>query len=162
VDRRALPAFKESGRDSAFPPVASGAHVAETLSGILADLLGVAHAKADDNFFEMGGHSLLATRAVGRMREAFGVEVPLRVFFERPTLASLAEYVETALRIRGGLTYEALRPTDREGEAPLSFAQQRLWFLNQLEPDSSAYNITGGVRLRGALNIAALEQSLSE
>ncbi|HZB44769.1 MAG TPA: condensation domain-containing protein, partial [Pyrinomonadaceae bacterium] len=109
-----------------------------------------------------GGHSLLATQVIARVREAFDVELPLRQLFESRTVAALALSVEAA---RGaGQTAEAARPrpVPRDGELPLSFVQQRFWFLDQLMPGSAAYNIPTAVRLSGTLDAAALERSFDE
>src|SRR6185369_251716 len=96
------------------------------------------------------------------IREAFGVELPLRVIFESPTIAELALKVETALRAGEGVETLPLKAVERSGDLPLSFAQERLWFLDQLEPDSDFYNIPSGVRLGGELDIEALQRTLSE
>src|SRR6185436_8591817 len=95
---------------------------------------------AESGFFELGGHSLLATQVVSRLRSVFGVEIPLRKIFESPTVAGLAREVETARAAGRGLEAPPLAPTPRGGKLPLSFSQERLWFLQQLEPDSAAYN----------------------
>jgi non-ribosomal peptide synthetase component F len=116
----------------------------------------------EENFFELGGHSLLATQVVSRLREALGVEVSLRALFESPTVSGLAEAVEQELG--GGRRTETLtiRPVSREGDLPLSYAQQRLWFVQQLEGANATYNIPAAVRMKGRLNVEALGQSLSE
>jgi amino acid adenylation domain-containing protein len=163
IDRRALPAANRVEQESESGVAAHTTPIEEVLASIWSNVLGVGQVCADDNFFNLGGHSLLATQVIARIRAAFDVDIPVRVLFESPTPSSLAEYVETALKNKGGLVADApLRPTPRDGELPLSLAQQRLWFLQQLEPDSSAYNIAAGVRLSGPLNLAALEQSLCE
>jgi hypothetical protein len=115
-----------------------------------------------DNFFELGGHSLLATQVISRVRETFRVEMPLRTLFEAPTITELSAEVERAMK--GGERPEGppLRPVPRDGPLPLSFAQQRLWFLDQLEPGSAAYNCPAAVRLEGRLNREALRESLRE
>ncbi|MEM8778798.1 MAG: condensation domain-containing protein, partial [Cyanobacteria bacterium P01_G01_bin.49] len=110
------------------------------------------------NFFELGGHSLLATRVISQIRQVFEVELPLRMLFEKPTVRGLSEAIE------GQVKQEVLplQKIPRDGELPLSFAQQRQWFLAQLEPDNPFYNIPGAVRLTGELNISLLQKSLND
>jgi hypothetical protein len=116
----------------------------------------------EDNFFELGGHSLLATQVLVRVREVFGVEVGLRKLFEEPTIRGLAANIENELRGGKQQAMPALERVSRDEELVLSFAQQRLWFLDQLEPGSTAYNIPAALRLKGNLNVGVLEQSFSE
>ncbi len=160
VDRRALP--PPDGRrlelDEAF--VACRTPTEELLAEIWAQVLGVERVGVHDNFFQLGGHSLLATQVVSRIREAFQMEMPLRRLFESPTIAGLAESIDAG---RGaGRQAPPIVPVPRDGDLPLSFAQQRLWFINQLEPGSSVYNFPAAVRLKGPLNIVALKLSLDE
>jgi hypothetical protein len=136
VDRRALPepdaAALERGAYAAPRTV-----VEELVAEIWAGVLRVGRVGVEDNFFELGGHSLLATQVVSRMRAALGVEVPLRALFEAPTVARLCAWVEAARREAGGAA--AAPPVARAARGarlPLSFAQQRLWFLDQLEPNN--------------------------
>ncbi|MEW5929831.1 MAG: amino acid adenylation domain-containing protein, partial [Gemmatimonadota bacterium] len=158
VDRRALPApAAEDGRRYA----AARTETERALAEAWAEVLGRERVGVEDDFFELGGHSLLATRVVSRAREAFGVELPVRALFETPTVAGLAERVEALLREGAGSRTPPLVPVPRDGdEAPLSFAQQRLWFIDRLEPGSSAYNMPAALRLRGALEARALRASL--
>ncbi|HEX2191419.1 MAG TPA: condensation domain-containing protein, partial [Longimicrobiaceae bacterium] len=114
-----------------------------------------------DDFFALGGHSLLATRVVSRVREAFGAELPVRALFEAATVERLAARVQAALAEAGDAP-PPLVPVPRGGPLPLSFAQQRLWFLWQVDPGSSAYVMPGALRLRGTLDAAALRASLGE
>ncbi|HYO12971.1 MAG TPA: amino acid adenylation domain-containing protein, partial [Thermoanaerobaculia bacterium] len=159
VDRRALPA-PEIEAERGY--VAPRTPVEELLAGLWAELLGVARVGVEDRFFELGGHSLLATRMVSRLRGLFGVELPLRVLFENPTVAALARRVEEARREEGAPAAPPIVPVARDGELPLSFSQERLWFLDQLDPGSAAYNMTAAVCLEGALDEAALEAALGE
>ncbi|HET7462017.1 MAG TPA: amino acid adenylation domain-containing protein, partial [Longimicrobium sp.] len=159
VDRRALPA---PGAADAGSFVAPRTPAEELLAGIWADVLGVRGVGADGHFFHLGGHSLLATRAISRVRQAFGVEVPLRALFEAPTPARLAARI-AALRGTGAAAPPPLLAVPRDGSPlPLSFAQQRLWFIDRLEPGSSTYNLPLAVRTRVRLDAGALERALAE
>ncbi|HZF08424.1 MAG TPA: amino acid adenylation domain-containing protein [Thermoanaerobaculia bacterium] len=161
VDRRALaePAEEEEAGESIAPRTP----FEEVLAGIWCEVLGRERLGAADDFFALGGHSLLATRVASRVRSAFGVEIPLSLLFEAPTLAGLAARIEATLRAEGADDpAPPLLPVPRDGDLPLSFPQERLWFLDQLEPESPFYNIAGAVRLAGALAVPALERSLAE
>ncbi|HEX7238685.1 MAG TPA: amino acid adenylation domain-containing protein, partial [Longimicrobiaceae bacterium] len=159
VDRRALPAPGGAGTE-AF--VAPRTPAERTLAGIWAEVLGAGRVGAADDFFELGGHSLLATQVVTRVREAFGVELPLRAVFEAPTVAALAARIGEAGGAGAADGEPPLVPVPRGGPLPLSFAQQRLWFIDRLEPGSSAYNMSFALRLRGALDPAVLHAALGE
>jgi amino acid adenylation domain-containing protein/non-ribosomal peptide synthase protein (TIGR01720 family) len=148
VDRKALSAA-ELGLGQSREYEAPRTAVEELLAGIWAEVLGVERVGIHDNFFELGGHSLLATQVISRVREAFVLELPLRSLFEAPQLSSFAETIEQAMREDQQVEAPAMAPVSRERALPLSFAQQRLWFLDQLEPMSNAYNIPSVVRLRG-------------
>jgi amino acid adenylation domain-containing protein len=124
--------------------------------------LGVERVGGGDNFFELGGHSLLATQVVSRIRASFGVDLPLRSLFEAPTVESLALLVDAAVRTGQGVQRPELVAQPRTGELPLSFAQQRLWFLEQLEPGLPTYHIPLAMRLEGTLDASALEHSIQE
>ncbi|HEX8271926.1 MAG TPA: amino acid adenylation domain-containing protein, partial [Longimicrobiaceae bacterium] len=189
TDRRALP------RPDA--PAGEGVHVEprtdteRALAAVWAETLRVERVGVHDGFFALGGHSLVATRVVSRLREALGVELPLRAIFEAPTVAALAARVDDLLRagespepaapagdasaerrelVRGLLRRRAaerreeqrVRPRATDGSVPLSFAQQRLWFIQQMDPASTAYNMAYPLRLRGRLDVAAMRRSLTE
>jgi amino acid adenylation domain-containing protein len=162
TDRRSLPAPDRTRPelDKAF--VAPRTPTEEQLAEIWVQLLDIERVGIHDDFFDLGGHSLLATQLVSRMRQAFAVEIPLRRLFEAPTVAGLAESIETARRNGQNLSAPPILPMPRNGDLALSFAQQRLWFFDQLEPGLSAYNIPAAIRLKGPLNLAALERSLDE
>jgi amino acid adenylation domain-containing protein/non-ribosomal peptide synthase protein (TIGR01720 family) len=160
VDRKALPAPEgQGGREDHLAPRTP---VEEVLAGVWAELLGLDRVGATDSFFDLGGHSLLATRVMSRLRAAFGVEMPLRDLFEAPVLADLAVRVEMALRAGDVATAPPLVPVPREGLLPLSFSQQRLWFIDQLEPGSPLYNIPTALRVEGPLDGAVLALCLGE
>ncbi|RKG53368.1 hypothetical protein D7V80_41255, partial [Corallococcus sp. CA054B] len=123
-----------------------------------AQLLRVDKVGRADDFFALGGHSLLATQVVSRLRRELGVELPLRALFEAPTLAALASRIDAGTRPVASAP--PLQPASRDGHLPLSFAQQRLWFIDQLEPGSAAYNIPTAVVLEGELQPHLLQQAL--
>ncbi|WP_369414579.1 non-ribosomal peptide synthase/polyketide synthase [Corallococcus soli] len=161
VDRKALPA-PEAGLSQAGRYEAPRTATEEVLAALWAQVLGVRQVGARDDFFELGGHSLLATQVVSRIRTAFGVEVPLRALFESPVLHALAERIEAEVAQGAGTKQPPLVARPRTGHEPLSFAQQRLWFLDQLQPGSALYNLPSAVRLTGRLDVAALERTFTE
>ncbi|HEX8650844.1 MAG TPA: amino acid adenylation domain-containing protein, partial [Pyrinomonadaceae bacterium] len=162
LDRRALPAPEQSRAELDQDYVAPRTPTEELVVSIWAEVLGIEEVGAHDNFFELGGHSLLATRLISRVSEAFRVELPVRKVFESPTVAGLAAQIEVALRIGRGVEAGPVVRVSREGRLPLSFAQQRLWFLDQLDPHDSSYNIPTAMRLKGRVSIKPLERALTE
>lgn len=208
ISRLALPApGKDAGAVSDY--LAPETALEKILSGIFAEVLGLARIGALDNFFDLGGHSLMATQVASRIREAFRADLPVRSIFEEPTIRGLARSIlenqgdrrriertaelllelqvsadkqetasiDLAERTNGAAGTQEILPPPRAKEQPqqapertqktlktvaLSFAQQRLWFLDQFEPQSILYNLPAALRLRGRLNIHALEASLNE
>ncbi len=177
VDRAALPAPdpRLAGAGAGEPPRTPAE---EALAELWGEVLGLDRVGRDDDFFALGGHSLLVTQLVARAREAFGVEMPLRAFFETPTIAALAPWIEPAVAAghaagSGPGRRPAARPSTTgappplvprpAGEpAPLSFSQERLWFLDRLEPGNTAFNMGSSLRLRGRLDARSLERALNE
>jgi amino acid adenylation domain-containing protein len=159
LDRKALPAPDFAPAEERY--VAPRTPVEEVLAEIWAEVLRLGRVGVTDSFFELGGHSLLVTRVVARVRDVFAIELPLRALFEGPTVAELAGRVE-AMRRAGLPVLPPVVPIERTGPLPLSFAQERLWFIDQLEPGSVIYNVPVARRLEGALDMAALERALGE
>ena len=162
VDRRALSAPDASNiqLDTEFVPPSNP--IEETLATIWADVLGIEKIGTHDNFFELGGHSLLATKVISRCHQAFSKEIPLQCLFENPTIATLARTIAKYQNQAAKLSeYKTISPREKRDSIPLSFAQQRLWFLAQLEPNSPFYTIPKAVRLSGELNVHILQQALN-
>jgi amino acid adenylation domain-containing protein/non-ribosomal peptide synthase protein (TIGR01720 family) len=161
IDRKALPA-PETVVTQADAGAAELTPIEEMLAGIWTEILAVTNIGRTANFFDLGGHSLLATQFISRVRDVFNIELPLRALFEAPVLSELAIYIETRIRAAAGVPTPPLTRAERESEAVLSFAQQRLWFIDQLEPDSAFYNNPMAVRLSGSLNKQALKRTFTE
>ncbi|HST61038.1 MAG TPA: condensation domain-containing protein, partial [Longimicrobium sp.] len=160
LDRKSLPAPTFAADAEAY--VAPRTPTEEVLAGIWAETLRLERVGAQDGFFDVGGHSLLATRVASRVRRDLGVELPLRTLFERPVLAELAAEIDR-LRGAGGTADEApIVAIERGGDLPVSFAQERLWFVDALDPGSPVYAIPMAYRLTGSLDADALRRTLAE
>ncbi len=180
VDRRSLPepdAAAGEAEDYAAPETPTE----EVLAGIFRTVLGAERIGARDDFFALGGHSLLATRVMSRVRDALGLDLPLREIFDASTVRALAARVDALLgagaaaeesplqraprdgrlRAEGAVQAPALVPVLRDRPLPASFAQQRLWFIDRMEPGSAAYNLPAALRLRGRLDARALRRALA-
>jgi amino acid adenylation domain-containing protein len=162
IDRKALAAIRPAEAPGA-PRLSPRTPVEELLAGLWSRVLELPEVSPHDDFFALGGHSLLATQLVLRMRDTFGVEIPLRALFQAPTLAAQAELIT---RARSGEVPshhgQPIRRVPRDRDLPLSFAQERLWFLDQLTPGSAAYNVPAALTIRGPLDVPALERAFAE
>ncbi|HET9362167.1 MAG TPA: amino acid adenylation domain-containing protein [Vicinamibacterales bacterium] len=161
VDREALPA-PDSLRRSAKTKIAPRTPREEILATIWSQVLRLDEVGVEDDFFDLGGHSLLALQILTRLNAAFQVNLSYRDLFESPTVASLAARLETAASTGLGAETRAIERTSRQGVLPLSFAQERLWFMHQVEPDNPFYSMVRIVRFNGALDLAAFEQTIAE
>jgi amino acid adenylation domain-containing protein len=158
LDRAALPAPDTANLALEAEYVAPRTHVEEALCAIWRDVLGVERVGVHDNFFTLGGHSLLATQVASRIRLRLQIELPLQKLFVHLTVAALAKVIEQAQHSRQA----PIKALARSERLPLSFAQQRLWFLSQLEGASATYNMPAAARLTGELDVEALAWSLDQ
>ncbi|HEV2828702.1 MAG TPA: amino acid adenylation domain-containing protein [Pyrinomonadaceae bacterium] len=156
VNRRALPELPEKRPELTIPYRTPETSTEKTLASIWSTVLKIDQPGLDDDFFELGGHSLLAMQVMARINQQLKVTLPLRVLFDGPTIRQLAKKI-AATELHEDSTAQTIQAICRTRESPLSFAQQRLWFLDQLEPDSPLYNINRAVRLSGPLDLAKLE-----
>jgi amino acid adenylation domain-containing protein len=170
VDRQALPEPVVKRLEAGEAEEGPRTQLEETLAGIWNALLGLESIGRQDNFFALGGHSLLATRVMSRVGAAFGVELSVRVLFDNPTIAGLAAAVDAAAGARTALPSRLAEAGGRERAAsptaalvfPASFAQQRLWFLDQLNPGQTVYSIEHAIHITGLLDAAVLERAINE
>ncbi len=156
IDVKALPAPDFANQTEEHTQQTETEHL---LSNLWSQTLGIEVTSVNTHFFEAGGHSLLATQLVSRIREGFDIEMPLRTVFEKPVLAEQAEWLDKQQR---GLELPPIEPLAKGKPLALSFAQQRLWFLAQMEGESSTYNMPAALRLQGQLNEEALQHALTE
>ncbi|HYX24398.1 MAG TPA: amino acid adenylation domain-containing protein, partial [Thermoanaerobaculia bacterium] len=162
LDRKALAALPLEAGESADAGVKPRTRTEELVAGIFAEVLSLERVGPAADFFALGGHSLLATQVASRLRNVFGVELAVRVVFEAPTVEALAGRIESRLAGLPAAGLPAMTRARREDRLELSFAQQRLWFLDQLQPGSAMYNIPVVVELTGRLDVAVLMASLAE
>jgi amino acid adenylation domain-containing protein len=162
IDRNALPPpdGERPQLDQKF--VEPRSEIEELVAQIWREVLKLDKIGIHDNFFELGGHSLLATRVAARLRNTFAVDLALRKLFELSTVAALAEYIDHLRHSQSGTSTARITPVDRTQPFPLSFSQRRLWYLQKVDANLSAYNIPAAFRIRGDLDKGALEQALNE
>ena len=166
IDRKKLLLVADAGRQVEQEYIAPRTPLEEMVAGIFRDVLSLDRVGIHDNFFEIGGHSLLAIQVISRVRNAFEVEVGMKGIFDAPTAEGLSRNIEEAMKAGEKAQAPPLVRIEREGtggrRVPLSFAQQRLWFIDKLNPGGAVYNIPGSVILEGALDLDALERSVNE
>jgi amino acid adenylation domain-containing protein len=161
IDRDALPSH-DLGRpwlEEGFLEPRTG--IEELVAQVWREVLKLDKIGVHDNFFDLGGHSLVATRIVARLRNIFAVDLLLRKLFELPTVATLAQHIDDLLHRQSDTVTPPIVPVNRDRLIPASFSQQRLWFLHELDPKSTAYNISSVFSVRGPLDVPALEEALN-
>ncbi|MBJ8347537.1 non-ribosomal peptide synthetase [Antrihabitans sp. YC2-6] len=156
LDRKALPAPEYTSSAAFREP---GTPIEQAVADVFAELLGVAQVGLDDDFFALGGNSLIATRAVARLNDALDASIGVREIFEASTVSALAARVGAAT---GGPRRAALIPAERPALIPLSLAQQRMWVINQADPEAATYNIPFAIRLTGAMDTDALRLAFGD
>ncbi len=162
IDRQALLQLDQAPSEIPGEYVAPRTMVEGLVANIWASILRADRVGAHDNFLELGGHSLHATQLASRISNAFHVDIPIHSLFEMPTVAGLASYIESELRNKHHVEAPPIVPVARDQSLPLSFAQQRLWFVDRLNPGMFAYNMAASIRLLGLLDVAAFERSITE
>ncbi|WP_107666521.1 non-ribosomal peptide synthetase [Cyanothece sp. BG0011] len=155
IDRKALPEPNKTFTDKTFTP--PNTPIEKELVSIWQEILGV-KLSINDDFFTVGGHSLLATQVISRIRQQLNIEISLRSLFEYPTISQLSQVINN----HKTTAKSSIKKVSREQPLPLSFAQQRLWFLDQFDPGNHSYNMSGAIQLQGQLNEEALEKSINE
>ncbi len=157
IDSKALPKPSETFIDTGIEYIAPVTDLEKKLAFIWQDLLAVKRIGVMDNFFELGGDSILVNRCIARIREEMQVEIPLRKFFERPFINALSEEIEKQER-----QASSIKSVERVEEIPLSFAQERLWFLQELDTENVAYFVPRVIRMKGELNVHLIERTFTE
>jgi amino acid adenylation domain-containing protein/FkbH-like protein len=159
VDRRALPAPQEEQREAESGFASPRTELETQVAAVWSEVLGLNKIGVTDNFFELGGHSLLAIQVISRLRASHHVELPLSCLYETPTVEALAAGLGAGRWKAGASAVPPLVPIRRDGMLPASFMQEQLWFINQLQPASDAYNVPAAIRIRGRLDVKSLQQS---
>lgn len=162
VDQAALPSPARLQWEPQEDFLAPRNGVEEVIAGVWADVLKTERISASDNFFNLGGHSLLATQVIFKLRNLFQVDLPVHEIFETPTVEGLAKRIQSAAQGESESAVSQIMPVSRDAHMPLSFAQLRMWLLDSLEPGSPVYNIPVAARLRGPLDLRAMERSVNE
>lgn len=159
LDRQALPRPERETVQPVGEFVRPQTETEKALALIWSEMLKAENVGIHDDFFDLGGHSLLAIRVVSRIRDVFGVDITFQTLFQNPTIAQLSKVIVAA---KGSVAAQSIEPRKASGPAPLSFAQEQLWFLDRLSPGSPVYNMNDVVEFRGEYNAEALRKALQE
>jgi amino acid adenylation domain-containing protein/non-ribosomal peptide synthase protein (TIGR01720 family) len=162
VDRGALPAPGVDSATARGESVAPRTATEQAVAEVWSQVLRVEGVGAEDNFFDLGGHSLLAIQVLSRLRQILEVEIPIHLLFEKPTVAGLAQQIDTLRQATAATDSGRLRRAPRDQRLPPSFSQRRLWFLDRLVPGNAFYNIPTGIRMKGRVDLGALAAALNE
>ncbi len=162
VDKTALRSLDKTGFSETREFEKPATETETTLAAVWSEILQTGEIDRNDNFFDLGGHSLLGTRVISHVRHKFAIDLPLRALFESPTLAGLAKRIEEACGEQPEKQLPPILKLEHHAPVRLSFAQERLWFLQLLYPDKYAYNVIRPIRFRGKLDVFALERALTK
>ena len=162
IDRKALHALERLQAEKELREAGPQGPVEEIVAGIWCEVLRLPAVGRHGNFFNLGGHSLLVTQVLSRVREFLKVDLPVRSLFETPTVEGFAQLIQEQISAGKQVELTPIARFSRQGELPLSFSQQRMWFFEQLASGSAAFHIALGLRLKGRLNVTALEQTFGE
>ncbi len=162
IDRKALPAWELTQAEREVGEAGPRGAVEEIVAGIWCEVLKLPGVGRNDNFFNLGGHSLLVTQVILRVRDMLKVELPIRSLFESPTIEQFSQLIQEQIGEGRFTQLTDITRVTRDGELPLSYSQQRMWFFEQLAHESASFHIPLGVRIKGRLNRAALEQTFGE
>ena len=162
ISRRQLPIPDYSLLQETNEIISPETPMQEMVASVWSTVLKIESISIHSNFFELGGHSLLATKVISKIRDNLKVEIPLKSLFENPTIQTLSQALEAISEQQRSVNLLPIKPSYRPSLIPLSFSQERLWFLEQLEGKNSAYTMTGALQLTGSLNLEALEKSINK
>ncbi len=162
IDRQALPIPDYDGNERQTPFIAPRNQQEEKLAKIWHQVFGLEKIGVNDNFFHLGGHSLIATQILSRIRDIFQVEVSFKQLLENPTVGDLSQTIVQQQQVKKTTSFKTIKPIARDGYLPVSFAQERVYFIEQLAPSITAYQFQDSLRIKGFLDVSILEKSISE
>ena len=162
IDRQALPIPDYDGNERQTPFIAPRNQQEEKLAKIWHQVFGLEKIGVNDNFFHLGGHSLIATQILSRIRDIFEIEVSFKKLLENPTIGDLSQTITEQQQDKKTTSFKTIKPIARDGYLPVSFAQERVYFIEQLAPSITAYQFQDSLRIKGFLDVSILEKSISE